>query len=246
MLSPIENRDPIRVAVISAHAVVRAGLKYMLANQHTLAIVDESSTVGDAVLLATTKRPDIALVDPDSDTILFQAISDLAHAGVRVLVLSSTSDLRFRQRTLALGAAGVVSKEESIETLIRAIHTVHAGEIWLEPLTSVSIRAVLLGDPDPEHARIQTLTKREREIVSLVGNGFKNAAIGERLFISEATVRNHLTSILSKLDLTDRFELAVYTFRHGLVVLEDGTQPRSRVAASSRAPRPSATRTPQE
>jgi len=244
MLSPIKDRDRIRVAVISAHAVVRAGLKYMLGNQHSLAIIDEATTIADAVLLATKTRPDIALVDPDSDTIPFQSISDLTHAGVRVLVLSSTSDHRFRQRTLALGAAGVVSKEESIETLIRAIHTVHAGEIWLEPLTS--IRSVLLGDPDPEHARIQTLTKREREIVSLVGNGLKNAAIGERLFISEATVRNHLTSVLSKLDLTDRFELAVYTFRHGLVVLEDGTQPRSRVGASSRGPRPAATRTPHE
>ena len=70
---------------------------------------------------------------------------------------------------------------------------------------------------DVEGAKIDALTKREHEVIALVGEGLKNAAIAERLFISEATVRNHLTSIFDKLDLSDRFELAVYAFRHGLV-----------------------------
>jgi DNA-binding NarL/FixJ family response regulator len=72
---------------------------------------------------------------------------------------------------------------------------------------------------DPEDAKIRSITKREREVIHLIGQGLKNAAIGQRLFISEATVRNHLTSILSKLDVSDKFELVIYAFRHGLITI---------------------------
>lgn len=212
--------DTIAVTVLAAHAVVRAGLKHTLGSQARMLFAGEASTMDDAVSLATQTKASVALVDPDSDGVPFHAISALYETGSRVLVLTAATDVRFHQRAFELGAAGVVSKDHSLETLIRAIERVHAGEMWLERGKTASLLSAVFSPQDPEHAKIQTLTKRELEIVALVGNGLKNVGIGTRLFISAATVRNHLTSILSKLELTDRFELAVYAFRHGLVTFE--------------------------
>ncbi len=96
----------------------------------------------------------------------------------------------------------------------------HGGEVWLDRTITARVFAGIAQRRfarDAEAEKIASLTRREHEIITLVGEGLKNAAVAERLFVSEATVRNHLTSILSKLELTDRFELAVYAFRHGLV-----------------------------
>jgi DNA-binding NarL/FixJ family response regulator len=102
----------------------------------------------------------------------------------------------------------------------RAIRTVHSGELWLDRVTAttVLIRRRRAYQGDEETAKAATLTTREREIVALVADGLTNASIGERLFISPITVRNHLTSILGKIGVADRFQLAVYAFKRGLVL----------------------------
>jgi DNA-binding NarL/FixJ family response regulator len=115
---------------------------------------------------------------------------------------------------------GLVLKDKATEVLIKAIERVHAGEVWLDRSLTASVLSELslaeTRKSNPEADKVATLTGREREIVELVSQGLKNKQIAERLFISEATVRNHLTSILSKLDLSDRFELALYAYRHHL------------------------------
>ena len=108
-----------------------------------------------------------------------------------------------------------------METLLQAITKVRAGEVWLEP----TMIARVLGDltrppPSPqtssEATKIARLTEREREVITLVGEGLRNKHIAARLYISEATVRHHLTAIFAKLDVSDRFELAIYAYQHGL------------------------------
>ena len=121
---------------------------------------------------------------------------------------------------IELGATGLVLKNERPEILIKAIRKVHGGEVWLDrndygACARANCQAAAYSDAEAD--KIASLTRREHEIIALVGEGLKNGAIADRLFVSEATVRNHLTSILSKLGLSDRFELAVYAFRHGLV-----------------------------
>jgi DNA-binding NarL/FixJ family response regulator len=119
-----------------------------------------------------------------------------------------------------LGAHGLVLKHEQPEVLITAIKKVSAGEIWLDRSITAEALAQMIRrrrNEDVELNKISTLTRREREIIALVGEALKNAMIAQRLFISEGTVRNHLSSVLGKLGLSDRFELAVYAFRHGLV-----------------------------
>jgi len=121
---------------------------------------------------------------------------------------------------MRMGARGLVFKENTPEILIKAIQKVHAGEVWLERKMMASVISdmsrVLSGKPDATSRQIATLTARERQVVSLIGEGLKNRDIAGRLFITEATVRHHLTSIFGKLDVKDRCELVVYAFRHGL------------------------------
>ena len=112
-------------------------------------------------------------------------------------------------------------KEKAVETLLQAITKVRTGEVWLEP----TMIARVLGDLtrpqpspriSPEAAKIVKLTEREREVITLVGEGLRNKYIAERLYISEATVRHHLTAIFAKLGVSDRFELAIYAYQNGL------------------------------
>ena len=113
---------------------------------------------------------------------------------------------------------GLVLKEQGAEVLIAAIEKVHSGEAWLARSRTASVLSgVSRSSPNNEEAlKIESLTKREREIIALTAQGFKRSQIAEKLFISDSTVRNHLTSILSKLELSDRFEVVFYAYRHGL------------------------------
>jgi two-component system, NarL family, nitrate/nitrite response regulator NarL len=208
----------VRLLLVSAHPLVRAGFRHALQTDQDLEIVGESGCLPEAIALAAAEHPDLVLVDPDAECIGFRAVAALSNAvDCRVLVVTSTPDPRLYARAMENGAAGVMSKDNPVELLRRAVEKVAAGEVWLERGKTASLlRHVMRRARDPEAEKINALTKREREVVALVGEGLKNTVIAERLFISEATVRNHLTSILGKLGLSDRFELAVYAFRHEL------------------------------
>lgn len=237
------HHGSIKIVVAAAHAVVRAGLRYIFDHHKHLIVVGEASAAGEALSTSARTRPDVLVIDPDSDRLPLRTIADLNEADAgRLLVLTACTEATMHYRAFELGAVGVVRKDQSAETLVQAVERVHAGEIWLERVKTAEL-LVGLRRRDPDAARILSLTKREREVIALVGLGLKNHAIGERLFISEGTVRNHLTSILGKLGLSDRFELAVYAFRHGLVELEAPRQFQSASASSGRSPRVAARRT---
>lgn len=214
------ERQRIGVLLIGDQLLTRAALHRLLAAMG-FDIRGEGTAV-DAPHLAAELRPDVIVIDLDPSLDAAASIEELVSLpeGARVIVLSDRRHAAGHARAVELGAAGLVMKNDPPETLDKAIRKVHAGEVWLdrtstaEVLTRLARRRRL---EDAEEAKIDALTRREREIITLIGEGLKNAEIAKRLFISEATVRNHLTSIFEKLDLADRFELAVYAFRHGLV-----------------------------
>ena len=132
--------------------------------------------------------------------------------------------LEVQRRAILLGAMGLVSKQKAADTVIRAIEKVYAGEVWLDRAMIASIlndrvNPSVAPDQNVETLRIAKLTEREREVIRLIGEGIKNRQIAERMYISEATVRHHLTSIFAKLGVADRFELVIYAFQHGLAKL---------------------------
>jgi two-component system, NarL family, nitrate/nitrite response regulator NarL len=212
---------PIEVLLVSDVLLTRAGLGHLLSALGFM-MAGEAGTVEEAVSFAERRQPDIIILDLDSDLDAIACVEDiLPVAGrSRVIALSDRHHAAEHSRLIELGAAGLVLRSDPPETLVKAIRKVHAGEVWLDRANTANVlgrmaRRQRLDNAEGE--KIGALTRREHEIIALIGEGLKNAAIAERLFISEATVRNHLTSIFDKLDLSDRFELAVYAFRHGLV-----------------------------
>jgi two-component system nitrate/nitrite response regulator NarL len=221
----VKAERPIRVLVVSDLLLIRAGLHHVL-EAFGIVLVGEAGTCDEAVSLAARERPDIILVDLDLRSEAFQCIEAIVSAapGSRVIALSDRTHAADHQVLVELGATGLVLKNEGPEVLIKAIRKVYAGEVWLDRTNTAAVLARMARrrhTEDVEATKIATLTRREHEIILLVGEGLKNLAIAQRLFVSEATVRNHLTSILDKLGLSDRFELAVYAFRQGLVRYPD-------------------------
>jgi DNA-binding NarL/FixJ family response regulator len=211
---------PVRVAVVDDHTILRAGLRMLIESHPGMVVVGEAGNRAEAFSLVERERPDVILLDLDlggESSLSF--IHDLlgVGGGARILVLTGVVDPEQHQRAVRLGAMGLVFKEKCVQVLIEAIQRVHTGQVWLDPTILSGLVADAQGSRyDPDAEKIAALTMREREIIDLVCEGLKNRDIADRLSISEATVRNHLTSIFNKLDLSDRFELALYFYRHGL------------------------------
>jgi two-component system, NarL family, nitrate/nitrite response regulator NarL len=210
----------ITILCVSVAPLVRAGVRAMLAGHPELSIVAEAASVPKALKLAASDKPDIILFDVvDNVETAIDAVQEfLRVAPARILILSSGGEGHIR--AMEHGASGVIWYWEPAELIAKAIQRVHLGELWLDRSTTATIMMRMVRgrtDVDPEGTKIETLTRREREIVHQIGEGLSNKQIAERLFISEATVRNHLSSVLEKLELSNRFGLAVYAFRHGLV-----------------------------
>ena len=198
--------------------MVRSALRMVIEN-HGMKVVGEASNRADAFAVATQNPPDVFILDLDLNDenggdFLPELISTFKSA--RVLVVTGSTDANEHLRVIQAGAMGLVLKEQASAVLLTAIEKLHSGEAWLTGSLTAAVLSRIGTDGDPEKQKIASLTKREREIIVLVAQGCKRSEIAEKLFLSETTVRNHLTSILAKLELNDRFELAFYAFRHRL------------------------------
>jgi len=199
---------------------VRLGIRCLL-EAHDFPVLGAASHA-EAVTLAGQLQPAVIILDPDTGSdVALDLIGDILEAAARsrILVLTSQRDPTLCARAMMLGAAGMMSKRESADVLFKAIRSLQAGEVWLDRARTAGVMMQMARrrrEIDSSEARIETLTKREREIVGVICEGLRNKQIADRLCISEATARNHLTSILDKLDLASRFELVVFAFRHGL------------------------------
>jgi DNA-binding NarL/FixJ family response regulator len=195
----------------------------LLESQPGIAVVAEATTRAEA-LAAAYEHPDVIILDLDlGGEIVLDCIPELLAAAqeTRILILTGVRDPDIHRRAVSLGAIGLVPKEKAATDLLQAIEKICAGEAWLEPTLVANVLNVMTrtrGTPplDPEATKIATLTEREREVITLVGQGLRNKPIAEHLYISETTVRHHLTAIFAKLEVTDRLGLMIYAYRHGL------------------------------
>jgi two-component system nitrate/nitrite response regulator NarL len=216
--------EPIRILIVDDHAVVRAGLRMLIDQDPAMKVIGVAGNGAEALALAASEQPnmiilDILLGDEDGLTLLPELRE--AATDARVLVLTGLRSSESQRRAIVAGAMGVVLKEHAVEVLIKAINKVHQGEVWLDRSMMGSVLDEMTQGPDidPEKAKIASLTERERQVVALIAEGLKNKQIGERLFISETTVTHHLSSIFSKLGVSDRLELIIYAFRNRLAQL---------------------------
>ena len=216
--------EPIRILIVDDHAVVRAGLRMLIDQNPAMKVIGLAGNRSEALVLATREQPDLIILDillgdEDGLTILPE-LREVAK-DARVLVLTGLRGSENQRRAMLAGAMGVVLKEHAAEVLLKAINKVHQGEVWLDRslMGSVLDQMTQAPDADPEEAKIDSLTDREREVIALIAEGLKNKQIAQRLYITETTVTHHLSSIFSKLDVSDRLELVIYAFAHKIATV---------------------------
>jgi len=217
----------IRILVIDDHEVIREGLRMLMASTPGFELVGQAGNSAEAFIQCEREQPDIILLDLDLGTESGLDILPKLHSRApksRVLALTGVRDPDVHHKAMLLGAMGVVQKERAYQFLLKAIQKVHEGEVWYDRSKMGNVLAEVMrngagGTADVEQGKIASLSPREREVITLISHGMKNKAIGEQLFISEITVRHHLTSIFGKLGVSTRLELIIYAFSHGLVSL---------------------------
>jgi two-component system, NarL family, response regulator LiaR len=209
--------ERVRVLLVDDHAVVRQGLRAFLRLQPDVEVVGEAAGGDAAVAAAASARPDVVLMDlvmPEGDGVA--AIRELAGAapGARVLVLSSFADDDRVFAAMQAGAAGYLLKDVEPDALAEAIREVHRGRPALHPDVAARLMRRVA---EPAGPAAESLTRREREVLQLVVEGYANKQIARRLGITEKTVKTHVSSILAKLRVSDRTAAAVLAIRQGLV-----------------------------
>lgn len=211
----------IRVLIADDQAMVRAGLRLILESRHDMEVVAEAADGEEAVAAAVRLSPDVVLMDvrmPRMDGI--EATRRLtSERSARVLVLTTFDVDDYVFKALQAGASGFLLKESSPEQLISAIQLVAGGDALVMPArTRRLIEAHYRPSGEARPAAIESLTPREAEVLIEVAGGLDNGAIGEKLHVSEATVRTHVTHILSKLEARSRVQAVVMAYESGLVV----------------------------
>jgi DNA-binding NarL/FixJ family response regulator len=219
-MGKVKTNSNIRVVIADDHAIFREGLRKLLEGAGDIAVVGEAGDGDEAVLLLNKLRPDVLLLDlrmPNKDGLGVLEEMNGQSEQTRVILVTEGENEHDVVRAMRLGARGVVWKQSASALLLKSIRKVHAGEIWLDNrMTAELIDAFKKSSDSGARREKPLLSPREREIVQLVAQGFRNREIAEKLFISEQTVKNHLHNIFDKLGVSDRLELALYAIHHRL------------------------------
>ncbi|KUN74117.1 LuxR family transcriptional regulator [Streptomyces canus] len=206
--------NSIRVFLLDDHEVVRRGVHDLLNDEPDITVVGEAATVEQALIRVPALRPQVAVLDvrlPDGDgvTVCRELRSQMPE--LACLMLTSFDDEEALLDSIMAGASGYVLKQIKGSDLVSAVRTVAAGQSLLDPSATARLMARLRQgqEPEPEPDALPGLTDREREILALIGEGLTNRQIGQRLFLAEKTVKNHISRLLAKLGVERRIQAAV-------------------------------------
>jgi two-component system, NarL family, response regulator LiaR len=218
--------DRIRVLIADDHHVVRGGIRALLETEDDIDVIDEAADGVETVLKTRSLNPDVILMDlmmPRKTGI--EAIEEIKQEDpdARILVLTSYSDDEKVFAAIKAGALGYLLKETSTKELLQAIHDVYRGESSLHPAIARKLIREL-NRPSNLPPADEPLTEREIEVLIFVARGYSNQDIANALFISERTVRTHVSNILSKLHLANRTQAALYALKEGLTNLEEASK----------------------
>jgi DNA-binding NarL/FixJ family response regulator len=210
----------IRTLVVDDQSMVRAGLRMLLASEPDIDVVAEAGNGLEAVAQAARYHPDVVLMDirmPELDGLEATRRVLAADQSAKVLVLTTFNLDDYVYESLRAGASGFVLKDDPPEQLIAAVRTVAAGEALLSPSVTRSVIAHFTRQQrHPPPRALETLTSRETDVFRLIAAGLSNAEIGRELFISDTTVKTHVTRLLQKLDVRDRAQAIVMAYQCNL------------------------------
>lgn len=220
------NSPPIGVMIIDDHPTMLWGLSQLISGETPrMKVISTARSAQEACAHIQAAVPDVVLLDLDLDGAngLDLLPSLLVNPATRVLILTGERQQTVLDQAVQKGARGILRKDASAEQVLKAIEKVHQGEIWLDRSTLGRVFTELMEPaathkPDAGVAMRASLTGRERKIIQMIveGQGAANKVLAAKLFISEHTLRNHLTSIYNKLDVANRLELYVYALKHQL------------------------------
>jgi two-component system, NarL family, nitrate/nitrite response regulator NarL len=227
----------IRILLVDDHKSMLWGLERLIDSEKPhMEVVGLASNRAETFLALTNQKPDVVLLDIDlnGENGLDFIEEILTQSTARVLVLTGLQDTAVHQKAILSGASGVVLKSEKAEVILRAIKFVHAGEMWFDRAATSRLlkslnSSVTASNQDVHKTRIATLTPKERQVMTAMAAipGARNKAVADRLFMSEHTLRNHLTVIYAKLALENRLELLMFVIEHKLTDTSAASRPHS-------------------
>ena len=206
---------PVRVFLLDDHEVVRRGVRDLIDAESDLEVVGEAGTAAQALVRVPAVRPDVAVLDvrlPDGDGVSVCRELRSQMPGLACLMLTSFDDEEALLDAIMAGASGYVLKQISGTDLVSAVRTVAGGQSMLDPGATTRLMARMRGDSVKEQQPVDALsalTERERDILTLIGEGLTNRQIGQQLFLAEKTVKNHISRLLAKLGVERRIQAAV-------------------------------------
>lgn len=213
--------DKIKILIADDHSLMRQGLKQILEIEKDIEVIALAVDGEDAIQKCIEAKPDIVLMDINMPNINgIQALRRIKDMGLdtKIIMLTIHDDREYLFETINIGAEGYVLKDAESSSLIKAIREVYAGESYIHPsLASEFVREYKRrGKEANDDEGKDKLTRREYEVISLIAEGFNNKEIAEHLFISEKTVKNHVSNIFKKIGVNDRTQAAIYAFKHNI------------------------------
>jgi NarL family two-component system response regulator LiaR len=212
--------EPITVMIVDDHAVVRQGIRALLEAEGGFQVVGEAGSGGEAALLAADLAPDVVLMDlvmPEMDGVTATRLIKQNSPRSQVIVLTSYHEDEHIYPAIRAGALSYLLKSVGLDELVAAVRKAARGEATLHPHVAARLAQELHGASAGTRWLYDTLSEREREVLGLIATGLSNAQIAERLVISERTVKSHVNNILSKLQVADRTQAAIFAWREGVM-----------------------------
>lgn len=214
----VREEGKIRIFLVDDHEVVRRGVRDLLASEPDMEVVGEAGTAADALARIPAVRPDVAVLDirlPDRSGVEVCREIRARDESIRCMMLTSFADDEALFDAIIAGASGYVLKDIRGGELLAAVRDVAAGRSLLDPVATARVLERLRGQAavKPADDRLASLTEQERRILLLIGEGLTNRAIGERLHLAEKTIKNYVSSLLSKLGMERRSQAAAYVAR---------------------------------
>ncbi len=232
-----KKKAMVRIVIADDHPIVRDGLKKLLLLEDDFDVVGEAGDGREVLERVQALDPDVLLLDlrmPNLDGLAALQVLQQTNKRTRVIMLTASEDKNEFVQAMKLGCSGIVLKQTAPDLIVKSIRKVNSGEIWLDSHTTAAVMRQFStglegsggGVAGAKGRERSPLSTREREIVALVAQGYKNKEMAEKMFISEQTVKNHLHNIFDKLGVSDRLELALYAIHKGLHLPADAASSR--------------------
>jgi len=212
--------EKVKLIIADDHALIREGIKKLLELEEGIEILGLAGDGNEALRLIKDLSPDVILLDinmPNLNGIDTLKIIKKDYPKTKAIMLTIHEDAEYLIETINIGAEGYVLKDADISSLIKAILKVHAGEIYIHPtLSGILIKEYKRKDQSQDEVNNSSLTRREYDVIKLISKGYNNKEIATELFISEKTVKNHVSNIFKKIKVTDRTQAALYAIKHNI------------------------------